>query len=151
MKRVGKDTPQNETLRLSGKGAGMLLGELEHALMEAAWKIGKPATARDLHAQVIHTRDIELITAITVLNRLVEPKRVMQRKKIEDVFHYWAVLTRDEFLQRGSRHVMQRVLQLGAQAVTASLVDVLAEQDPDQLAELGRLVRRKIREQKGEE
>lgn len=151
MKTPRRGTPRQDTLRLSGKGAGMLLGDLEHALMEAAWFINRPATAREIHARVVKTRDIELITAITVLNRLVEPKRVMRRRKMDDVFHYSAVLSREEFLQRGSRHVMKQVLALGAEAVTASFVDVLAEHDPDQLAELGRLVRRKLREQKNQE
>ncbi|MEO5511494.1 MAG: BlaI/MecI/CopY family transcriptional regulator [Longimicrobiales bacterium] len=146
-----RGTPQQDTLRLSGKGAGMLLGDLEHALMEAAWRMDRPATAREIHTKVAKTRDIELITAVTVLNRLVEPKRVLRRRKIDDVFHYSAVLSRAEFLERGSRHVLTRVLALGTEAVTASFVDVLAERDPDQLAELGRLVRRKLREQKNQE
>ena len=41
---------------------------------------------------------------------------------------------------------MQRVVGLGAAAVSASLVDVLAEREPEQLAELGRLVGRKLKE-----
>ena len=122
------------------------MGDLEHALMEAAWKIARPATARDLHAKIVKARGIELITAVTVLNRLVRPKRLLTREKIGDVFHYSPTLARDEFMQQGSRHVMERVLQLGAEAVTASIVDVLAERDPEQLAELGRLVRRRLRE-----
>lgn len=124
----------------------MLLGDLEHALMEAAWSVGAPATARELHEVVVKTRKIELITAITVLNRLVATKRLMQRQKIDDLFHYSAKLTRDEFMQQASRHVMERVLALGHEAVTASMVDVLAERDPDLLADLGRRVRQRLRD-----
>jgi predicted transcriptional regulator len=134
------------TLRLSETGAGMLLGDLEHSLMEAAWTIGRPATAREIHAQILKTRPVEPITAVTVLNRLV-PKRLMTRRKIGDVYHYSPILPRAEFMQRASRDVMERVLALGPDAVAASIVDVLAEQDPERLAELGRLVRRKLREQ----
>lgn len=139
---------RQDTLKLSGRGAGMLLGELEHALMEAAWSLGRPATARELHTMVARRRSIEQITAVTVLNRLVSPKRLMRREKLEDVFHYSATLTRDEFLQQASRHVAERVLTLGADAMAASIVDVLAERDPESLAELGRLVRRRLRERK---
>jgi predicted transcriptional regulator len=141
-----RKVPLQDTLRLSGRGAGMLLGELEHALMEAAWTLGRPATARELYGRIVKSRPIEQITAVTVLNRLVAPKRLMKREKVDDVFNYQPTLTREEFLQRASRHVAERVLALGTEAVTASIVDVLADRDPEQLQELGRLVRRKLRE-----
>lgn len=35
----------------------------------------------------------------------------------------------------------------GPEVMAASFVDVLAERDPERLAELGRLVRRKLRDQ----
>lgn len=124
----------------------MLLGDLERALLEAAWSMGRPATARQLHARIVKARPVEQITAVTVLNRLAATKRLLRREKIDDVFHYQPTLSRVEFMQRASRHVAERVLGLGADAVTASIVDVLAERDPEQLAELGRLVRRKLRE-----
>lgn len=144
---TGKSSPvpMHDTLKLRERGAGMLLGELEHALMQASWALGHPATARQLYERVVRTRPIEQITAVTVLNRLVAPKRLMQRVKIDDVFHYNATLSKEEFLQRASRHVAERVLALGSDAVTSSIVDVLAERDPEQLAELGRLIRRKLR------
>jgi predicted transcriptional regulator len=123
----------------------MLLGDLEHALMEAAWSLDRPATAREIHERIARPRAIELITAVTVLNRLVKPKQLMQREKVNDIFHYQATVSREVFLQRASRHVAERVLALGADAVTSSIVDVLAERDPAQLEELGRLVRRKLR------
>lgn len=145
-RRSSSGVPLQDTLRLSASGAAMLLGDLEHALMEAAWALGRPATARDLHTRIAKARGIELITAVTVLNRLV-PKRLMRREKIGDVFHYSPILSREAFMQLASRHVVERVLALGGEAVTASMVDVLAEQDPDLLAELGRLVRQRLRDE----
>lgn len=113
--------------------------------MEAAWWIGKPAASRVLHAAISKAHPVEQITAVTVLNRLVA-KGLLQREKIDDVFHYSPTLSQDSFMQQASRHVVERVLALGTEAVSASLVDVLSERDPDQLAELGRLIRRKLRE-----
>lgn len=124
----------------------MLLGELEHALMEAAWATGQPATARTLYEHIARAHPVELITAVTVLNRLVAAKRLLRREKVADVFHYTPTLSREDFMQQASRHVVDRVLGLGAAAVSVSFVDALADRDPDQLAELGRLVRRKLRE-----
>jgi predicted transcriptional regulator len=134
-----------DTVRLSAAGAGMLLGDLEHRVLEAAWALERPVTARELHDRVARTHDVVYITSVTVANRLVE-KGILRRAKQDDVFHYSATVSREEFSERASRHVVQRIVELGSTAVAASLVDVLAERDPDQLAELGRLVRRKLKE-----
>lgn len=134
-----------DTVRLSAAGAGMLLGDLEHRVLEASWSLARPATARELHDRVARTHDVVYITSVTVANRLVE-KGILRRAKQDDVFHYSATVSREEFSERASRHVVQRIVELGSTAVAASLVDVLAERDPEQLAELGRLVRRKLRD-----
>ena len=134
-----------DTVRLSAAGAGMLLGDLEHRVLEAAWALKRPVTARELHDRVARTHDVVYITSVTVANRLVD-KGILRRGKQDDVFHYSATVSREEFSERASRHVVQRIVELGSTAVAASLVDVLAERDPEQLAELGRLVRRKLKE-----
>jgi len=134
-----------DTVRLTAAGAGMLLGDLEHRILEAAWSLGRPVSARELHERVAKTHRVVYITSVTVANRLVQ-KGILRREKRDDIFHYSATLTRDEFSERASRHVVQRIVGLGSTAVSASLVDVLAERDPEQLAELGRLVRRKLKE-----
>lgn len=134
-----------DTVRLSAAGAGMLLGDLEHRVLEAAWSLKRSSTAREIHDRVARTHDVVYITTVTVANRLVE-KGILRRAKEDDVFHYSATVTREEFSARASRHVVQRIVELGSTAVAASLVDVLAERDPEQLAELGRLVRRKMKE-----
>jgi predicted transcriptional regulator len=143
-----RDLRLQDTLRLSAAGAGMLLGDLEHRVLQAAWSLNRPSTARELHDRVARNHDVVYITTVTVANRLVE-KGILRRAKQDDVFHYSATLSREEFSERASRHVVQRILGLGSSAVAASLVDVLAERDPEQLAELGRLVRRKLRERDG--
>jgi predicted transcriptional regulator len=134
-----------DTVRLSAAGAGMLLGDLEHRVLEAAWALERPVTARELHDRVARTHDVVYITSVTVANRLVQ-KGILRRAKQDDVFHYSATVSREEFSERASRHVVRRIVELGSTAVAASLVDVLAEREPEQLAELGRLVRRKLKE-----
>jgi len=134
-----------DTVRLSAAGAGMLLGDLEHRVLEAAWALDRPGSARELHDRVARTHAVVYITSVTVANRLVA-KGILRRAKQNGVYHYAATVSRDEFSARASRHVVQRIVGLGSDAVAASLVDVLAERDPEQLAELGRLVRRKLRE-----
>lgn len=145
-KRRAAGVRLQDTVRLTAAGAGMLLGDLEHRILEAAWLLNRPVSARELHDKVAKTHDVVYITSVTVANRLVE-KGILHREKRDDIFHYTATMTRDEFSARASRHVVQRIVDLGSMAVSASLVDVLAERDPEQLAELGRLVRRKLKEQ----
>ena len=44
------------------------------------------------------------------------------------------------------RQVVEGILSFGPDAVTASFVDVLAERDPDQLAELARLIEARMKD-----
>ncbi len=140
------DTPRlQDTLRLSAAGSGMMLGDLEHRVLQAVWSVKRPITARGIHERVARTHDVVYITCVTVANRLVD-KKLLRRDKKDDLFHYAATMSREEFAAYASRYVVQRIVGLGPAAVASSLVDVLAEAAPEQLAELGRLVRRKLRD-----
>ena len=145
--RRGAAAPRlQDTVRLSAEGLAKVLGDLEARVMRAVWALDKPVPARAVHEVVAKEHDVALLTVITVLNKLVT-KELLARAKHEDLFHYWAHLTEEEFRAVASRRVVSGILSLGPEAVAASLVDALAKHDPEQLAELGRLVRRKLREQ----
>lgn len=151
-KRPSRATPAKprlqDTVRLSAEGLAKVLGDLEARVMRVVWILGQPSTARSVHKQVIDDHDVALLTVITVLNKLVA-KGLLKRAKREDVYHYEARLTESEFRALASQRVVSGILSLGPQAVAASLVDALAEHDPTQLTELGRLIRRKLKEQEG--
>jgi predicted transcriptional regulator len=114
--------------------------------MRAVWDLDRPSSARTVHERVRRRHKVELLTVVTVLNKLVA-KGLLRRAKRDDLLHYEATLAEGEFLARASRRVVEGVLALGPDAVATSLVDVLAERDPERLAELGRLVRRRLRAQ----
>jgi len=137
-----------DTVRLSAEGLAKVLGDLEARVMRAVWALRKPVPARAVHERVIREHDVALLTVITVLNKLVT-KGLLVRVKQDDLYHYSARLTEEEFRTHASRRVVSGILSLGPEAVAASLVDALAEHDPAQLAELGRLIRRKLKEQEG--
>jgi predicted transcriptional regulator len=134
-----------ETIRLSADGLAKVLGDLETRVLRAIWTIGAPAPARAVHVVVSRRHPVSPVTVITVLNKLVS-KGILRREKRADLLHFSAILSEDAFMAHASRRVVQGILSLGSDAVTASLVDVLAEQDPERLAELGRLIRRRLRE-----
>lgn len=135
-----------DTVRLSADGLAKVLGDLEAHVLRSVWEVGRPASAREIHEHVILTHAVASLTTITVLNKLVV-KRVLQRARPHDLYLYRATLTEPEFMAQVSRRVVEGVLSFGPDAVAASLVDVLAERDPEQLAALGRLIRRRLREQ----
>lgn len=139
------ERPQlHDTIRLSAEGLAKVLGDLEARVLRTVWALGKPATARQVHDRLVREHVISPLTTVTVLNRLVI-KGILAREKRNDLLHYSARLNEDEFMAYASRRVVAGILAFGPDAVAASFVDVLGEQDPDRLAELGRLVSRRLR------
>lgn len=112
--------------------------------MAAVWSLAEPSPARAVHTVVSRTHTVAPLTVITVLNKLVA-KRLLIRKTQDGLLHYAAVMSQQEFMAHASRRVVEGILSFGPQAVAASLVDVLAEQDPEQLEDLARLIRRRLK------
>ncbi len=133
-----------DTVRLSADGLAKVLGDLEARLMREVWTLGRPATAREIHARLIRSHRVSPLTTITVLNRLAQ-KRILRRTNQDDLLHYEARMSEAEFMTHASRRVVAGILSFGPDAVAASFVDVLAERDPEQLDELARLIRQKRR------
>jgi predicted transcriptional regulator len=125
-----------------------VLGDLEARVMRVVWAIGKPATARTVHERVVEEHAVAIHTVITVLNKLVA-KGLLTREKKDDILHYEACLSEAEFRSQASRRVVEGILSLGPEAVAASFVDVLADRNPEQLAELMRLIRKRMHQEEG--
>lgn len=134
------------TVRLDADGLAKVLGDLEARVMDTVWEVAQPLSARAVHELIAEEHPVAVLTVVTVLNKLVD-KRLLVRRKQDGVYHYAATATRDEFVSRTSRQMLEGILAFAPEMVATSFVDVLAEQDPEQLAELARLVRRRMREQ----
>ncbi len=133
-------TPKlQDTVRLSADGLAKVLGDLEARVMASVWRIGIPATARAVHTDVVGSHPVALLTVVTVLNKLVS-KRLLLRKTRGGLLHFEARMSEAEFMTHASRRVVEGILSFGRDAIATSLVDVLAERDPAQLAELARLI-----------
>lgn len=133
-----------DTVRLSAEGLAKVMGDLEARVLQTVWALVEPSPARAVYERIIAEHPVAPLTVITVLNKLVK-KGVLARKPKDGLLHYRAVLEEEEFRALASRRVVEGILSFGPDAVAASLVDVLAEQDPERLAELGRLIRRRLR------
>ncbi len=138
-----------DTVRLSADGLAKVLGQLEARVMRAVWQLGRPVPARAVYEVVAREHRVAFLTVVTVLNKLVA-KNLLTRAKREELLHYEARMSEDAFTAHASRRIVEGILSLDSQAVAASLVDVLAEHDPEQLAELGRLVRARLKRQERE-
>jgi predicted transcriptional regulator len=134
-----------DTVRLSAAGLAKVLGDLEARVMRAVWQIGTPAPARAVHERVQGEHDVALLTVVTVLNKLTR-KGLLARRQRGGLLHYEARMSHDAFLAHASRRVVEGILALAPQAVAASFVDVVADRSPEQLAELQRLIRRRMKE-----
>jgi predicted transcriptional regulator len=145
--RTGQTTLRlQDTIRLSADGVAKVLGDLEARVLQTMWDLGRPASAREVHDAVVAMHSVAPLTTVTVLNKLVD-KKVLTRRKVDDLYHYEPTMTEAAFRAQVSRRVMEGILSFGPEALSASLVDVLAERDPAQLEELGRLIRRRLGEQ----
>ncbi|MBX3173511.1 MAG: BlaI/MecI/CopY family transcriptional regulator [Gemmatimonadaceae bacterium] len=134
-----------ETVRLTGTGVSTVLGELESKLMRLCWDAERPLTAREIHERLHDEHPVSPLTSTTVLNRLVA-KGFLARERVDGRYRFSARIEEAAFVLQVSRRAVEGLLSLGTEAVTASLVDVLAERNPAQLEELARLVGRRMRE-----
>ena len=128
-----------DTVRLSAHGLAKVLGDLEARVMAASWQLNRPATARAVHEVVARDHDVALLTVVTVLNKLVR-KRLLLRAERDGLLHFEPTMSETAFMTIASRRVVEGMLSFHRDAVAAMLVDVLAERDPAQLEELGRLI-----------
>ena len=126
------------------------MGDLEARVLQTVWTFSTPVPARTVYERVIESHPVAPLTVITVLNKLVT-KGFLTRKPKDGLLHYRAVMGEEELRALASRRVVEGVLSFGPDAVAASVVDVLAEQDPERLAELGRLIRRRLYAQRADE
>lgn len=133
----------HDTVRLSADGLAKVLGDLEARVLRAVWDLGVPTPARQIHDRVAQAHEVALLTVVTVLNKLVA-KGLLSRSKRHGLLHYSARMSESELTEQVSRRIVEGILSLSPQAVSASFVDVLGEQDPAQLEELARLIRRRL-------
>jgi predicted transcriptional regulator len=136
----------HDTVRLSAEGIAKVLGDLEARVMRVVWALRDPATARAVHERVLREHEVAHLTVVTVLNKLVD-KGLLSRDKADGVFHYRACWTEEDFRAHVSRRVVEGMLAFEPRALATSFVEVLAERDRAELAELRRLIDRRLEEE----
>lgn len=130
-----------QAFRLDQQGMARVFGELEARIMEAVWELEDPTVQAvcDHLGPGHHYK-----TVMTVLNRLVG-KDVLSRRRRSRAYIYRPRQSREAFLCRVSRAIMGGLVQDFGSLAVAEFVETLDEIDPEQLAELERLVQERRR------
>lgn len=141
----GKRTPKIQpTFRSSRTGLAQVLGELELEIVETLWRLGRSATVTEVQ-RAMEGAPRAYHTVTTVMVRLCE-KRILQRRKRGDVWHYAPRLAREEFHRQVAHEVIAGVYALAPESAVNSVLDIVDASDPGGLDALAALIERKKRE-----
>lgn len=116
--------------------AARVLGELEMRLMELVWKehpISVRTACDRLGGKQAYT------TIMTTLDRL-HKKRLLRRHKDGNAFLYEPAIDRAEYQRRVVEAALTPLMEQGATPVLAAFVEIAADLDESNLAELQRLI-----------
>jgi predicted transcriptional regulator len=119
------------------------LGKLESELMERLWDRTE-ISVRDLHGEI--GGRLAYTTIMTTLDRLYK-KGLLNRKKAGKAFLYAPVMSREEYRDRQTEHLLNLVLQdnQDSNAVLSCFINVVSESDQKMLDKLDELVKAKRR------
>jgi predicted transcriptional regulator len=125
------------------------LGDLERAVLEHVWAVGR-ADAKAVHRALGRRRRITLNTIQSTLKRLFE-KGLLVRDKISHAHVYAPGLSKEQFRLNALERVVERVLDGEAGAMVSAFVDLAERAGEEHLAELERLIaeRRRARSRSG--
>jgi predicted transcriptional regulator len=116
--------------------AARVLGELETRLMELLW-MESPMSVRVACERV--GGGLAYTTIMTTLDRL-HKKRLLRRHKDGNAFLYEPAMDRAEYQRRVVEAALTPLMEHGAAPVLAAFVEVAADLDEANLAQLERLI-----------
>ncbi len=118
-----------------------LLGPLEQDVMDVAWRLGD-ATVRDVHDELVSSRDIAYTTVMTTMARLAT-KGLLQRDTAALAHRYRPAVSRDRYGRSAVGEVLSWLLERYPEPATAYLTDVADAVDEISLDELRTAVERR--------
>jgi len=109
-------------------------GELEAAVMDRIWRLGRPLAVRDVHEELKAERPLAYTTVMTVMDKL-HAKGWLRREPRGRAYVYEAVASREEYTARLMRealstsdnqaaafvHFLGQLTEAEAQALRAAL------------------------------
>ena len=111
-------------------------GELEMAILYIL-QTGKPKTVKDVHVQ-LGEKD-KYTTIMTVMNRLVEKKR-LQRERKGLQFYYW--LNQEESQMTSlMQQFKNKIMGLNTAKIVSHLIDTSSDMTDEELGEIEKLIK----------
>jgi len=126
------------------KGLGQVLGDLEKSVMDVLWEKGE-ATGRQVFEEIGKRRPLAFTTILTVMDRLLK-KGLIKRIKKGRLFVYAPSMSKEDFVARVSREVLQGIFSISASSAASSFVDILYKTNPEEIERLSRLIEEKRKE-----
>ena len=125
----------------------LTLGDLEMQVLEQLWALGS-GDVRVIHAALSGGRENHPNTVQSALERL-HRKGVLDREKQSHAYIYSPRMTREALAVRLIEETLQRVNASEPMPTLAAFVDLAAEQNPNVLDELERLLKTHRARQQG--
>ncbi len=132
-----------QAFKLDQRGLTRVFGELEAQIMDAVWELEEP-TVGDVCDYLGPNHNYK--TVMTVMNRLVD-KRILTRQRVGRAYSYAPCDSREVFLARVSRNVVEGLLQDFGDLAIAQFVSAVDRIDPAQLAELQAMIEARMGEE----
>lgn len=99
------------------------LGERELDLLQALWRLGRPATVTEVHGELLAAgHEVAYTTVQTMLNRLVDKSR-LTRDTTGRAHHYAPLLAREQAAGAAVERVLERFFGGSAEALASHLVE----------------------------
>ncbi len=133
MSKKSKKNPDLTALR-----SRPALGPLEAQVMEIVWEQGE-VTVRDVYDILRQKRDLAYTTVMTVMHNL-QRKGLLTRRSEGQAHVFAARQSRMEFIRAKVGETLDALLEDFSEPALAHFVDHLSQVDPDQLAQLERLI-----------
>lgn len=133
-----------QNYKFNEKGLNRFFGPLEAKIMNILWNSSELAI-KDVQQKLEKEKKTSFNTVMTVMNRLVE-KEVLTKRMEGRGSLYRPVLTKNDFLERQSKELMNGLIDEFGQLVVSHMIDSLEEADESLIAKL----EQKIKEMKKE-
>lgn len=108
-----------------------VFGDLEREVMGIVWS-EKTITVRDVYEKINKKRRIAYTTVMTIMDRLFV-KKLLKRKKVGKTYFYSADASKENFLERTSKKIIDGLIQDFGEVAIAQFATTIDNVDPKKL------------------
>lgn len=133
------------SFRPKQKGLHRFLGETEAEIMEIIWRM-EGASVRDVHEELLLSREIAYTTVMTIMARLAD-KKLLVKEKVGSAYFYTPICSEDEFTKTLIGEVIDGLLEDYSDQAFAHFLGRIKKDDEEKLAQLEDILKAKSEEE----